>query len=60
VLLPSEVGVRVRAESGLGKINAEGLQREGESYVNDTDGDSDVSLDVDIQGGAGEINLEVV
>jgi hypothetical protein len=28
VLLPSEVGVRARAQGGLGKINAEGLQRE--------------------------------
>ena len=27
VLVPSEVGVRVRAEGGLGKINAEGFQR---------------------------------
>ena len=27
--------MRVRAEDGLGKINAEGLQREGNSYVND-------------------------
>lgn len=60
VLLPSEVGVRARAEGGLGKINAEGLQREGDSYVNDAYGDSDVSLEVDVQGGVGEINLEVV
>jgi hypothetical protein len=60
VLLPSEVGVRARAEGGLGKINAEGLQREGDSYVNDAYGDSDVTLDVDVQGGVGQINLEVV
>ena len=60
VLLPSEVGVRARAEGGLGKINAEGLQREGDSYVNDAYGDSDVTLEVDVQGGVGEINLEVV
>ncbi len=60
VLLPSEVGVRARAEGGLGKINAEGFQREGESYVNDAYGDSDVILEVDVQGGVGEINLEVV
>jgi hypothetical protein len=60
VLVPSEVGVRVRAEGGLGKINAEGFQREGEAYVNDAYGDSDVSLDVDVQGGVGSINLEVV
>jgi hypothetical protein len=60
MLLPSEVGVRVRAEGGLGKINAEGLQKEGDSYVNDAYGDSEVTLDVDVQGGVGQINLEVV
>ena len=60
VMLPSGVGVRVRAEGGLGKINAEGLQREGDSYVNEAYGDSDVILDVDVQGGVGQINLEVV
>jgi hypothetical protein len=60
VLLPSEVGARVRAEGGLGKINAEGLRREGDSYVNDAYGNTDVTLDVDVQGGVGQINLEVV
>jgi hypothetical protein len=60
VLLPSEVGVRATAKGGLGKINAEGFQREGDSYVNDAYGHSDVTLNVDIRGGVGEINLEVV
>jgi hypothetical protein len=60
VLLPSEVGVKAKAQGGLGKINAEGLRREGESYVNDAYGKSDVTLSVDIQGGVGQINLEVV
>src|SRR5918998_2889527 len=60
VLVPSEVGVRVHAEGGLGKINAEGFQREGEAYVNEAYGDSDVSLNVDVRGGVGSINLEVV
>ena len=60
VLLPSEVGVRARAEGGLGKINAEGLQREGDSYVNDAYGSSNVTVDVDVQGGVGEINLKLV
>jgi hypothetical protein len=60
VLVPSEVGVRVRAEGGLGKINAEGFQREGQAYVNDAYGESDVTLDVDVRGGVGAINLEVV
>ena len=60
VLVPSEVGVRVRAEGGLGKINAEGFRREGQAYVNDAYGDSEVTLDVDVRGGVGQINLEVV
>ena len=60
VLLPSEVGVRAKAEGGLGQINAKGLQKMDDSYVNDAYGESDVTLNVDIQGGVGEINLEVV
>jgi N-terminal domain of toast_rack, DUF2154 len=60
VELPSDVGVKAKAEGGLGKINAEGLKRVGNAYVNDAYGESDVTLRVDVQGGVGEINLEVV
>jgi hypothetical protein len=60
VLLPSEVGVKAKAEGGLGKINAEGLKKVGDAYVNDAFGESDVNLKVDVKGGVGEINLEVV
>jgi N-terminal domain of toast_rack, DUF2154 len=60
VLLPSEVGVKAKAEGGLGKINAKGLKRVGDSYVNDAYGESDVNLSVEVQGGVGEINLKVV
>jgi hypothetical protein len=60
VMLPSEVAVKAKAEGGLGKINAKGLKKVGNSYVNDAYGESDVTLNVDVQGGVGEINLEVV
>ena len=60
VLLPSEVGVKAKAEGGLGKIKAEGLKKVGDFYVNDAYGESDVTLDVDVRGGVGQINLEVV
>ncbi|MDQ3183683.1 MAG: toast rack family protein [Actinomycetota bacterium] len=60
IMLPSEIGVRVRAEGGIGKINAEGLDKEGDSYVNDAYGNSEVTVNVEVQGGVGEINLEVV
>jgi uncharacterized protein DUF2154 len=60
VLLPREVGARVSVEGGLGRIDAEGLQKQGNSYVNDAYGGSEVTLEVDIQGGVGQITLEVV
>jgi hypothetical protein len=60
VLLPSEVGVKAKAEGGIGGINAEGLEKVGDSYVNEVYGESDVNLSVDVKGGVGEINLEVV
>jgi hypothetical protein len=60
VMLPSEVGVKARAQGGIGKIDAKGLRKVGDAYVNDAYGESDVNLRVDVQGGVGEINLEVV
>jgi hypothetical protein len=60
VELPSKVGVKAKAQGGLGRINAEGLKRVGDAYVNDAYGESDVTLNVNVQGGVGEINLEVV
>ena len=60
VELPSGVGVKAKAQGGLGKINAEGLKKVGDSYVNDAYGESDVTLNVDVQSGVGQINLEVV
>jgi hypothetical protein len=60
VLLPSEVGVKAKAEGGLGKINAKGLKKVDGSYVNDAYGESDINISVDVKGGVGEINLKVV
>jgi hypothetical protein len=60
VLLPSEIGVKAKAEGGLGKINAKGLKKVGGSYVNDAYGESDTNLSVQVKGGVGEINLKVV
>ncbi len=59
-LQPSSCPFKAKAQGGLGKINAEGLERVGDSYVKGAYGESDVTLNVDVQGGVGEINLEVV
>jgi len=60
VLVLSDVGVRVRAEGDLGEINAKGFRREDNSNVNDTYGDSDATLNLDVRGGVGMINPEVI
>ena len=57
VRLPSEVGVRVRATGGIGGVEAEGLQKEGDYYVNAAYGKSGVRVRLDISGGIGQIRL---
>jgi hypothetical protein len=57
--LPRDVGVRVVAHGGLGAINASGFSKDGDAYVNDAYGKSSVTLRVEVEGGVGEINLEM-
>jgi hypothetical protein len=59
VRLPRDVGVHVVAQGGLGSINAGGLQKQGDAYVNDQFGKSPVTLEIEVEGGVGEIDLEL-
>jgi hypothetical protein len=56
--LPEDVGVRVVTKHGFGSINAEGLIRDGDTYVNQMFGVSPITLSISIKTGLGEINLE--
>ncbi len=56
--LPGSVGVRVDVKEGVGKVNATNLTKDGEAYVNDVYGESEVTLSFDIVAGVGAINLE--
>jgi hypothetical protein len=58
VKLPRDVGVGVRARGGIGEIRAGELKKDGDIYTNDAYGKSPVTLDVDVEGGIGQINLE--
>lgn len=55
--LPSDVGVRARVQGGLGAIHANAFSKKGDTYTNSAYGNSKVSLNIDIQGGMGEVNL---
>jgi len=57
--LPADVGVRVHIEEGIGSVDTVGLHKEGDDYVNDAYGTSPTTLDIDIAGGIGDINLHV-
>jgi hypothetical protein len=57
--LPRDVGVHVVAHGGLGAINASGFTKQGDAYVNEAYGKSPVTLQIEVEGGVGEINLEM-
>jgi hypothetical protein len=59
VRLPREVGARVEVESGPHTIETTGLTQDGEVYTNAAYGVSEVTLQVDVEAGIGQINLQV-
>jgi len=59
LILPANVGVRVKVEVGVGGVDAPGLTKEGEYYVNDAYGQSDVTLYIQVEGGVGGTELIV-
>jgi predicted membrane protein len=58
--LPKDVGVRVNITSGLGTVIGLGLIHQGEYYMNEAYGESDVTIEVEILGAIGTIDLEVI
>jgi hypothetical protein len=57
--LPRDAGARVRVEAGPHTVRAAGLTRNGDVYTNAAYGVSDVTLQIDLEVGVGQINLEV-
>jgi hypothetical protein len=57
--LPKGVGVRVEVGRGPTAIFASGLTQDGSVYTNAAYGTSDVTLNIKMQAGIGQINLEV-
>lgn len=57
IRLPKDVGVRVDAHGGIGAVNAPGLQRDGDAYVNAAYGKTPATINLSVAGGVGEVNL---
>ena len=58
VILPRDVGVQVAIDTGLGEVDAGGLRSKGGLFVNDAYGQSEVTLNIDLKGGIGQITLQ--
>jgi hypothetical protein len=60
VRLPSDVGVRATAHGGIGAIKVlGGMIKVGDAYVNEVYGKSPITVNVNVEGGVGEIDLEL-
>lgn len=55
--LPNNIGVSVHASGGIGEVSTDGLHKQDDSYVNDSYGKASVTLEVNVTGGVGQINL---
>jgi len=57
--LPADVGVRVDVTRGIGAVDTRGLSRSGDVYVNAAYGESEVTLEITVRAGVGQIDLRV-
>lgn len=60
LLLPKAIGVRVNVSKAIGDVDASGLYDRGGYYVNEAYGESDVTVEINIQAGIGQIDLMIV
>jgi hypothetical protein len=59
IRLPKNVGVIARASGGIGSIDVHGLKHDGDSYTNDAYGKTPVTIHLKVEGGIGQITLNV-
>jgi hypothetical protein len=58
VLVPTTIGVRVDADTGIGELRTNGLTRHGSYLVNDVYGDSEHTISINVDAGVGSITIE--
>jgi hypothetical protein len=59
IRLPKNVGVIAHASGGIGSIDVSGLKHDGDAYTNDAYGKSPATIHLRVQGGIGQITLNV-
>ncbi len=59
IRLPKNVGVIAHASGGIGSIDVHGLRHDGDSYTNDAYGKTPATIRLKVEGGIGQITLNV-
>jgi hypothetical protein len=59
LVLPADIGARVKTRGGLGHVNADGLKTEDDAWVNEAWGKTKTSLRIEVEGGIGEIEMRL-
>jgi uncharacterized protein DUF2154/cell wall-active antibiotic response 4TMS protein YvqF len=57
IRLPKDVGVRVHAKGGIGSVFAHGLTERDDEYTNSATGKSAATINLEIEGGIGKVDL---
>ncbi len=57
--LPEDVGIRARIDHGIGSVNASGFKKRGGVYTNDAYGETEVSIDIEVDSGIGSLDLKL-
>ncbi|MFH1689364.1 MAG: toast rack family protein [Candidatus Eisenbacteria bacterium] len=58
LVVPSSVGVRVEADTGIGSFRTHGLTKRGDVLVNDAYGETESTIRLSVDAGIGEITVE--
>lgn len=58
LVVPTAIGVRVDADTGIGELRTHGLTRRGGYLVNDVYEDSEHKIEINVDAGVGSITIE--
>jgi hypothetical protein len=59
ITLPSQVGVRVRVDGGIGSVRAPGFAKNGHEYTNEVYDKTSAAIELSIHAGIGSIDLRL-
>lgn len=58
IILPEQIGTRVQVQGGISTVSASGLTEQDGAFVNDLYGETEHTLEVQVEAGIGAITLE--